>query len=54
MPFNPTIEIEKICNIEPAFGYFLIPIRKMKAFSAILILFFVAAALGLKLNVDSF
>jgi hypothetical protein len=53
IPFYPIIELEKICNIEPPLGYFLTPIRKMKAFSAILILFFVAAALGLKLNVDS-
>jgi hypothetical protein len=53
VPFYPIIELEKIYNIEPPQGYFLTPIRKMKAFSAILILFFVAAALGLRLNVDS-
>jgi hypothetical protein len=52
IPFDSIIELKKICNIEPPLGYFLTPIRKMKAFSAILILFFVAAALGLRLNVD--
>jgi hypothetical protein len=49
----PQLSSKKICNIEPPLGYFLTPIRKMKAFSAILILFFVAAALGLKINVES-
>ncbi len=50
---NSRTELNKIWNIEAPLDYFLIPIRKMKAFSAILILFFVAAALGLKLNVFS-
>ncbi len=49
---KPLIELNKICQIEGPLDYFLTPIRKMKAFSAILILFFVAAAIGLRLNVD--
>jgi hypothetical protein len=50
---KPLIELNKICQIDGPGNYLLTPIRKMKAFSALLILFFVAAALGLNLNVDS-
>ena len=46
------IELKQICHIVPPKSYFLTCIRLMKAFSALLILFFVAAALGLRLNVD--
>jgi hypothetical protein len=50
---KPLIELNKICHIGGPLGLSFNSYT-MKAFSAILILFFIAAALGLRLNVDLF